>query len=56
MIFMDDKTSNKLYDLKSDYTETFDRVKSLEASLKEKEDEFIEAQSIANFGFWEINP
>jgi PAS domain S-box-containing protein len=33
-----------------------DKINRLEVSLKEKDDQFIEAQSIANFGFWEIDP
>jgi PAS domain S-box-containing protein len=53
---MEDKTSNSLYNPNYDHDATLDRIKSLEASLKEKEDQFIEAQSIANFGFWEIDP
>jgi PAS domain S-box-containing protein len=53
---MEDKTTNKLYNLNLDYDATLERIKSLETSLKEKEAQFIEAQSIANFGFWEIDP
>lgn len=52
---MKDRTRNK-NNLELDYDAAFNKIKRLEASLKEKEDQFIEAQSIANFGFWEIDP
>ncbi len=46
----------KEQNLSLDLNKDKDKINRLEAFLKEKDDQFIEAQTIANFGFWEINP
>jgi len=53
---MKNKTINKQFSPELDCNKSFDKIKRLETALKEKEDQFLESQKIANFGFWEIDP
>ena len=53
---MTNKTKNKVSNLELGLNKDAEKIKRLEATLKEIKNKFDEAQSIANFGFWEIDP
>jgi hypothetical protein len=53
---MTNETRNKVSNMELDLNKNAEKIKRLETSLKENEDKFIEDQSNANFGFWEIDP
>jgi PAS domain S-box-containing protein len=58
---MTDKTINEhlkkeVYNLKSDLNNDSEKLKRLEEALEDIQNKFREAESIANFGFWELDP
>ncbi len=53
---MTNKTKNKVSNLELGLNKDAEKIKRLETTLKEIKNKFDEAQSIAQFGFWEIDP
>ena len=53
---MNNENRNQISNIELDLDSYDEKIRRLEAALKEKEEKFIEAQSIGNFGFWEIDP
>lgn len=52
---MTDKTKNNVPNIESDLNKDAEKIKRLETSLKEIKNKFDEAQSISQFGFWELD-
>ena len=50
---MNNETRNQISNIELDLDSYDEKIRRLEAASKEKEEKFIEAQSIGNFGFWE---
>ena len=53
---MTNKTKNKFSNLELGLNKDAEKIKRLENALKEIQNKFDEAESIARFGFWELDP
>ena len=53
---MTNKTIEQVSNPELDINKANEKIRRLETALKDNENKFVEAQSIANFGFWELDP
>lgn len=53
---MTNKTTDKDSKYESYSFEEFKKIKELESELRRMKEKFKEAELIANFGFWELDP
>jgi PAS domain S-box-containing protein len=53
---IDEHLKKEAYNLKSELDTDSEKIKRLEEALEDVQNKFREAESIANFGFWELDP